>query len=129
MKTQKFSNLMIKPFPDRHKTPDEKREHQVEKQAESERGMRERIARMINEQIQKEEHVSELVKEAIEAIQGRNLEWRNMRFNHLKKDGNDYVEILDRVSGDVIKTLPQPDYNKLANHFKQHPGLTLDITT
>jgi len=129
MKTQRLSTLMSPPFDNRHKTPKEKAEQQIEAHKEDEQATRERIARMLNEQIQKEEHVSELVKEAIEAIQGRNLEWRNMRFNRLKRDGNDYVEILDRVSGDVIKTLPQPDYNKLANHFKQHPGLTLDITT
>jgi len=129
MKTHELSKLMVSPFSQRHKSPEEKKEKLIETQVQEERETRERIARMINEQIQKEEHVSQAVKEAIGEIQDRNLSWRNMRFNRLEKDGNDYVEIVDRISGEVLKTLPLPDYNKLANHFKQHPGLTLDITT
>ncbi|MDT8447443.1 MAG: flagellar protein FlaG [bacterium] len=126
MKSRELSRQLISPFPERHGGPKEKKSFE-EKRIEDERDTREAVARMIREQIKKEENISMAVREVIAEIEERNLMWRNLRFDRLKKDGNDYVEIVDRLTGDVLKVLPQPDYNQLANHFKKHPGLTLDI--
>lgn len=126
MKTRELSRQLISPVSERHPTASDKKT-QAEKKIEEERDMREALARMVREQIKKEEHVSLALREVIEEIEERNLMWRNLRFDRLQKDGIDYVEIVDRLNGDVLKVLPLPDYNKLANHFKRHPGLTLDI--
>ncbi|OGG96735.1 MAG: hypothetical protein A2508_09640 [Candidatus Lambdaproteobacteria bacterium RIFOXYD12_FULL_49_8] len=126
MKSRELSRGTIAPDPNRHLSIQEKKNLQ-KRLIEEERALRERVANMINDQIVKEEHVRKAVHEAIQEIQDRNLHWRQLRFHRHKKDGIDYVDVLDRITGECLKTLLLPDYNQLANQFKQHPGIVLDL--
>lgn len=120
MKTQRLSNQNVQPFKQRHPTPTEKLK--MTQQEEQEK-LHELASKLRQRQKQDKLEGERLMREML----GRNADWRDLKFYHHKKDGHDYVDIIDRVSGDVLKTLPAPDYNKLANHFKMHPGITLDI--
>jgi len=129
VKTRELSKLMVTPFPQRHLSPDEKQGQYQDRVAEEEKATRERVGQMVREKLEHEARFSGAVQEVIDRMNALNLMWRDMKFHHLRKDNQDWVEVIDRINGEVLKVLPQPDYNKLANHFKQHPGLVLDITT
>lgn len=127
MKTDRLSNQSIAPHKHRHPDPMEKKETRVKENAEAQE--RFEIARQLNNLREQRQRDNQEAKQALADMLDRNVEWHDLRFYRHKKDGNDYVDIIDRVSGEVLKTIPEPDFVKLANHFKQHPGITLDITS
>ncbi len=122
MKTQRLSNQNTTPSALRkaeQKEQNQEAGHKAQEQVNH-------IAQQLRE-LQTKKAVQ--AKQALEDLLERSIEWRELRFHRVVKDGNDYVDIIDRVSGEVIKTIPEPDFVRLANNFKQHPGLTLDITS
>ena len=127
MKTDRLSNQSIAPHKQRHPTPADNKA--VREQESSEAEERFEIARQFRQL--KEARDKDMAEGhiALREMLDRSIEWRELRFHRNSKDGNDYVDIIDRVSGEVLKTIPEPDFVKLANHFKQHPGITLDITS
>jgi len=127
MKTQKLSKQTISPHAQRHLSPAQKKE--LADAARKEQEHVNDIAgqfRQLKELRTKEEMEA---RRALHDMLNQAIEWRELRFYRHTKDGNDYVDIIDRVSGEVLKTIPEPDFAKLANMFKQHPGITLDITS
>ena len=126
MKIDRLSKQSIAPHKQRHPTPQEKKETKATENKEQKQ-LYDIAAQFRNlTQIQKKADAESL--RALHELLERNIEWRELRFYRTQKDGTDYVDIIDRVSGEVIKTIPEPDFVKLANMFKQHPGITLDIT-
>ena len=124
MKTQKLSNQNIKPFNNRHPTPDDKK---VKMSQAEEREKIYELAAKLRQQTAQRANENQELKQAIADMIEHNIEWRDMKFHIKRMDGIDYVEVIDRATGDVLKVIPEPDFTKLANQFKQHPGLTLDI--
>ena len=65
--------------------------------------------------------------EAVKKVIGDNIEWRQMRFYRNQKDGKAYVDIVNKETGEVIRTVPEPEMQKIATQFKHLAGMTLDI--
>lgn len=126
MKIDRLSKQSIAPFKNRHPSPQDQKETQAEKTKEREQ-LFDIAAQFRDLKIQEKNAAADSIR-ALHELLERAIEWRELRFYHHAKDGTDYVDIIDRVSGEVIKTIPEPDFVKLANSFKQHPGITLDIT-
>jgi len=65
--------------------------------------------------------------DAVKKMIGENIEWRQMRFYRNEKDGKTYIDIVNRETGEVIRTVPEPEMHKIATQFKHLSGMTLDI--
>lgn len=65
--------------------------------------------------------------EAVKRVIGENIEWRQMRFYRNQKDGKAYIDIVNKDTGEVIRTVPEPEMQKIATQFKHLSGMTLDI--
>lgn len=65
--------------------------------------------------------------EAVKRVIGENIEWRQMRFYRNQKDGKAYIDIVNKDTGEVIRTVPEPEMQKIATQFKHLAGMTLDI--
>ncbi len=66
---------------------------------------------------------SDGVKEAIE----ENLNWTQMRFYRHQEDGKTYVDIINKRTGEVVRTIPEPEFIKIATQFKHLSGMTMNI--
>ena len=56
-----------------------------------------------------------------------NIQWKNMRFHRHEENGRIYVDIIDRETGELIKTIPETDFVKVAGQLKHNSGITIDI--
>ena len=65
--------------------------------------------------------------DAVKKVIGENIEWRQMRFYRNQKDGKAYIDIVNKETGEVIRTVPEPEMQKIATQFKHLSGMTLDI--
>ncbi|NQU65725.1 MAG: flagellar protein FlaG [SAR324 cluster bacterium] len=65
--------------------------------------------------------------DAVKKLIGENIQWREMRFYRHESDGKMYVDIIDKETGEVLKTVPEPEFVKIATEFKHLAGLNLNI--
>ena len=65
--------------------------------------------------------------EAVKEHITEKVQWKRMRFYRHEEEGHIYVDIMDRKTGEVIKTLPESDFVELAGQLRRIPGLTIDI--
>jgi uncharacterized FlaG/YvyC family protein len=66
--------------------------------------------------------------ESVKKLIGENIQWREMRFYRHEADGQYYVDIIDKNTGVVLRTVPEPEFVKLATEFKHLAGMNLDIS-
>ncbi len=57
-----------------------------------------------------------------------NIRWRDMRFYRHQENGKMYVDIIDRESGDVLKTIPETEFIKLVAHEEKKLGISINIS-
>ena len=57
-----------------------------------------------------------------------NIQWKDLRFYRHEENGRIYIDITDRETGEVIKTVPETDFIKLAGQLQHTPGITIDIS-
>jgi len=74
--------------------------------------------------------LKEPIQKPLESVQkmiGENIQWREMRFYRHEADGKYYVDIIDKETGEVLRTVPEPEFVKVATEFKHLTGMNLDI--
>lgn len=65
--------------------------------------------------------------DAVKKLIGENIQWREMRFYRHESDGKMYVDIIDKKTGEVLRTVPEPEFVKIATEFKHLAGMNLSI--
>ena len=65
--------------------------------------------------------------DAVKKLIGESIQWRQMRFYRHEEDGQIYVDIINKETGEVIRTVPEPVLAKIATQFKHLAGMTLNI--
>ncbi len=65
--------------------------------------------------------------DAVKKMIGENIQWREMRFYRHEADGQMYVDIIDKKTGEVLRTVPEPEFVKIATQFKHLAGMNLNI--
>ena len=65
--------------------------------------------------------------DAVKKLVGENIQWREMRFYRHEAEGQMYVDIIDKKTGEVLRTVPEPDFVKIATEFKHLAGMNLNI--
>ncbi len=65
--------------------------------------------------------------DAVKKLIGESIQWTEMRFYRHEQDGQMYVDIIDKKTGEVIRTVPEPEFVKIATQFKHLAGMTLNI--
>lgn len=66
--------------------------------------------------------------EAVKQMVAEGIEWRLMRFYRHEAEGRYYVDIINKETGEVIRTVPEPEFLKIATQFKHLTGMNLDIS-
>jgi len=77
--------------------------------------------RQADKKIQKIDQLESVRKEIGESIQ-----WKKMKFHRHEDSGRIYIDIIDRDSGEIIKTIPETEFVKLVNHEKHNPSITIN---
>lgn len=104
------------------------KEKEEGKQLESRQQLKEeaqKSAKKLSEVENKNAHMYHM--EAVKKLIGENIQWREMRFYRHESEGKLYVDIIDKQSGEVLRTIPEPEFVKIATEFKHLAGMNLNI--
>ena len=66
--------------------------------------------------------------EAVKKLIGDNIQWRDMKFYQRNEGGDVYIDIVDRSTGNVVRTIPDTKFRDVVESFKQTSGLKIDIS-
>jgi len=66
------------------------------------------------------EEVSKMIDESIK--------WREMKFYQREAGGQMYVDIIDKITGKVIRTVPDTEFAEISAKFKHLQGMSLNIS-
>ncbi|MCP4751286.1 MAG: flagellar protein FlaG [Proteobacteria bacterium] len=87
-------------------------------------------SKAVEKEVEKAAETKDLPKNHLDAVKkliGENVQWREMRFYRHEYDGKVYVDVVDKKTGQVVRTVPEPDFVEIATKFKHLSGLTLNI--
>jgi len=56
--------------------------------------------------------IGEYQVEAIRKMLDQAVEWRDLRYYRNEHDGIMYIDVVDRETGEVIRTIPEPDIQR-----------------
>lgn len=65
--------------------------------------------------------------EAVKKMIGDSIQWREMKFYQRQEGGQYYVDIVDKATGNVIRTIPDTKFAEIVENYKQLSGLKIDI--
>lgn len=115
-------------------------QHQIKEKHEQEQANKE-LVKNKNDQsyiIEKSEHEKNDTQEAIQKLTQldsvkkhiqENIQWKRMKFRRHEENNRIYIDIIDRETNEVIKTIPEADFIKLSQQASQNnPGLTINIS-
>jgi len=122
MKTDTVSGKGNVPF---NKTDQVKEGDQQSKKIDQEREETLKSRKKASENENKNAHLYHL--DAVKKLIGEDIQWREMRFYRHEADGQMYVDIIDKKTGEVIRTVPEPEFVKIATEFKHLAGMNLNI--
>ena len=83
-----------------------------------------------NEASQPKEEKRELGDYQVEAIRkmlDAAIEWRDLRYYRNEHDGIMYVDVVDRETGEVIRTIPEPDIQRELSKGHYAAGTHINI--
>jgi uncharacterized FlaG/YvyC family protein len=108
-------------FKDRGQTePKEDSDRRVEKSKEG------RIAAHPTKRIELEK--SEINNpEAVQKLIGENIQWREMKFYQRHEGGQYYIDVVDKATGNVIRTIPDTKFGEVVEKYRQLSGLKINI--
>jgi uncharacterized FlaG/YvyC family protein len=66
--------------------------------------------------------------EAIQKMIGESIEWRDLRFYQRQEGGQYYIDVVDRATGNVIRTVPDTKFGEFFEKYKQLSGLKINIS-
>lgn len=108
----------------------------TEQTREKGEGIHEEARQRMKEQAQKSakrmseienKHANMYHLDAVKKLIGEDIQWREMRFYRHEAEGQLYVDIIDKETGEVLRTVPEPDFVKIATEFKHLAGMNLNI--
>lgn len=112
-----------------NKTEQGKEKEEIKQQAAKDelktRDKEEKKAKKLSEVENKNAHMYHL--DAVKKLIGENIQWREMRFYRNEREGQLYVDIVDKKTGEVLRTVPEPEFVKIATEFKHLAGMNLSI--
>lgn len=79
--------------------------------------------RVISEFQERNCHVDAVKKQIAESIQ-----WREMRFYRHENQGQVFIDIIDKETGEVLRTIPEKDFQEMNSRLKQYSGYNIDIS-
>ena len=65
--------------------------------------------------------------EAVQKLIGENIQWRDMKFYQREEGGQYYIDIVDKATGNVLRTIPDTKFAEITEKFKQLKGLRINI--
>jgi len=65
--------------------------------------------------------------EAIRKLLDEAIEWRDLRYYRNEHDGIMYVDVVNRETGEVIRTIPEPDIQRELSKGHYGPGTHINI--
>ncbi len=65
--------------------------------------------------------------EAVQKMIGDNIQWRDMKFYQREEGGQYYIDIVDKNTGNVLRTIPDTKFADVTSKFKQLKGLSINI--
>ncbi|MFH2131706.1 MAG: flagellar protein FlaG [bacterium] len=122
MKTNTVSGKGTIPYNRTEQVREELKEQETIQQREQKE---KKQAKKMSEVENKNAHMYHL--DAVKKLIGENIQWREMRFYQHEADGKRYVDIIDKKTGEVIRTVPEPEFVKIATEFKHLAGMNLNI--
>ena len=123
MKTDTVSGKGNIPFKKTEQTKDEvKQQEAARHQKEVAQKSREKASEVENKNAQMY-HL-----DSVRKLIGEDIQWRVMRFYRHESDGKLYVDIIDKETGEVLRTVPEPEFVKIATEFKHLAGMNLNIS-
>lgn len=66
--------------------------------------------------------------EAVQKLIGDNIQWREMKFYQRQEGGQMYIDIVDKASGNVVRTIPDTKLGEVAEKLKQFKGMNISIS-
>lgn len=66
--------------------------------------------------------------DAVKKMIGDKIQWRELSFYRHEANGKIYVDVINKKSGEVIRTVPEPDFVKFSNKYKELSGLNINIS-
>ena len=109
MKTDTVSGKGNIPFKKTEQTKDEvKQQEAARHQKEVAQKSREKASEVENKNAQMY-HL-----DSVRKLIGEDIQWREMRFYRHESDGKLYVDIIDKETGEVLRTVPEPEFVKIA---------------
>jgi uncharacterized FlaG/YvyC family protein len=120
--------------------PTQNYQHQIKEKHGQEQANKEMVKDRNNQSyiIEKSEHDKKDTQESIQKITQlesvkkhiqENIQWKRMKFRRHEENNRIYIDIIDRKTNEVIKTIPETDFVKLSQQASQNnPGLTINIS-
>ncbi len=65
--------------------------------------------------------------EAVSKLIGENIQWREMKFYQRQEGGQYYVDIVDKATGNLIRTIPDTKFAEVVDKYRQLSGLKINI--
>ena len=57
-----------------------------------------------------------------------NIQWKEMRFRRHEDQGRAYIDIIDKETGEVLKTIPEKEFQNVNSRLKQYSGYNINIS-
>ncbi|PCI27931.1 MAG: hypothetical protein COB67_07500 [SAR324 cluster bacterium] len=75
------------------------------------------------------ERAAERRREALSDFFGASIDWRELRFVHFAKDGLIYINVIEKATGRVLRTITEQTLEKMSGDFKHITGNTINISS
>lgn len=66
--------------------------------------------------------------DAVKKHIAENIQWKEMRFRRHEDQGRTYVDIIDKESGEVLKTIPEKEFQAVNSRLQQYSGYNINIS-
>ncbi len=71
--------------------------------------------------------LQQMRKDAFEAYFGEGLDWRELLFRRVEKEGVIYISVIERATGRVIRSIKEHTLDDLIKGLRVGPGKSLNI--
>ena len=66
--------------------------------------------------------------EAVKELMGESIQWRDMKFYQRQEGGQTYIDIVDKSTGNVVRTVPSTKLAEVSEKLKQLSGTKFSIS-
>ncbi|MCP4296186.1 MAG: flagellar protein FlaG [Proteobacteria bacterium] len=74
------------------------------------------------------EKLKQMRKDALDAVFGEGLDWRELSFRRNEKDGAMYVSVIERATGRVLRVIKEHSLDAMLEGLRAGAGKTIDIS-